>query len=199
MVKKGKKDSVVTAAFETSSMPEAGDGRPETDRTVGEDLDALRAKLHEKEQEAAENYDRYVRAVADLENYKKRALRDKADAVKYGNENVIRDLLPLTDSLDRALKQAEASCDFEAFRKGLEMLRVQLLGSLEKHGVQAIDSLEKPFDPNVHEAMMQVDSDTHEDNQVVDEFEKGYTLNGRLLRPARVSVCKKRTNEDVCE
>ncbi|HAR97372.1 MAG TPA: nucleotide exchange factor GrpE [Syntrophus sp. (in: bacteria)] len=199
MVKKGKKESVVAATFETSSTPDAGDDHPENDLAVGEDLDALRAKLREKEREAAENYNRYVRAAADLENYKKRALRDKADAVKYGNENVIRDLLPLTDSLDRALKQAEASCDFEAFRKGLEMLRGQLLGSLEKHGVQAIDSLEKPFDPNVHEAMMQVDSDAHEDNQVVDEFEKGYTLNGRLLRPARVSVCKKRTNEDVCE
>jgi molecular chaperone GrpE len=199
MVKKGKKESVVTATFETSSAPETGDGHAETGLAAGEDLEALRAKLQEKEREAAENYDRYVRAVADLENYKKRALRDKADAVKYGNENVIRDLLPLTDSLDRALRQAEASCDFEAFRKGLEMLRAQLLGSLEKHGVQAIDSLEKPFDPNVHEAMMQVDSDAHEDNQVVDEFEKGYTLNGRLLRPARVSVCKKKTNEDVCE
>ncbi|HOD28238.1 MAG TPA: nucleotide exchange factor GrpE [Syntrophales bacterium] len=199
MVKKGKKESVAAATFETSSAPEAADGHAESDRTAGEDLDVLRAKLQEKEREAAENYDRYVRAVADLENHKKRALRDKADAVKYGNENVIRDLLPLTDGLDRALRQAEASCDFEAFRKGLEMLRAQLLGSLEKHGVQAIDSLEKPFDPNVHEAMMQVDSDAHEDNQVVDEFEKGYTLNGRLLRPARVSVCKKRTNEDVCE
>lgn len=199
MVKKGKKESVVSAKFETSSMPETGDGRPETDLAVGEDLDTLRVMLREKEQAAAENYDRYVRAVADLENYKKRALRDRADVVKYGNENVIRDLLPLTDSLDRALKQAEASCDFEAFRKGLEMMRAQLLGCLEKHGVEAIDSLEKSFDPNVHEAMMRVDSDAHEDNQVVDEFEKGYTLNGRLLRPARVSVCKKRTNEDVCK
>lgn len=199
MAKKGKKESVVEAAFETPPAPEAGDAPASAPAQEEEERDALMVKLHEKEREAAENYDKYVRAVAELENYKRRALRDKEEAIRYGNENVIRDLLPLTDGLDRALKQAETSCDFEAFRKGLEMLRGQLMSSLEKHGVKAIDSLEKSFDPNVHEAMMQVDSDAHADNQVVDEFEKGYTLNGRLLRPARVSVCKKRANGEQCE
>ncbi len=199
MVKKGKKEPVVEAAFETPPAPEAGGAPASAETAEGEGRDALKAKLQEKEREAAENYDKYVRAVAELENYKRRALRDKEEAIRYGNENVIRDLLPLTDSLDRALKQAEASCDFEAFRKGLEMLRGQLMSSLEKHGVKAIDSLDQSFDPNVHEAMMQVDSDAHADNQVVDEFEKGYTLNGRLLRPARVSVCKKRADGEKCE
>ena len=180
-------------------MPDNGGGRTDVNGACGEDREALLVKLQEKEQAAAENYDKYIRALADLENYKKRAIREKTDAVKFGHENLIRDILPFTDTLDRALTQAETSCDFEAFRKGLEMLRTQLLGSLAKHGVEKIESLKKTFDPNVHEAMMQVDSATHEENQVVDEFEKGYMLNGRLLRPSRVSVCKKNNNEEDCK
>ena len=202
MVKKGKKETEHAAAemHPESSAPDNRSGRTEeAEGACEDDREAFVVKLQEKEQLATENYDKYLRAVADLENYKKRAIREKTDAIKFGQESLIRDILPFTDTLDRALTQAETSCDFEAFRKGLEMLRSQLLSSLEKHGVAQIESLQKIFDPNVHEAMMQVDSAAHEDNQVVDEFEKGYMLNGRLLRPSRVSVCKKKKNEDNCK
>jgi len=151
----------------------------------------LTAKLQEAEKKAAENYDKYVRAVAELDNYRKRAVREKADAIRYGNETLIRDMLPLVDGMDRALEHACNSEDFDAFRKGLQMLHEQLLGSLQKHGVERIDTAGKDFDPHVHEAMMQVESADHEDSRVIDEFEKGYLLNGRLLRPAKVSVCKR--------
>jgi len=150
----------------------------------------------EAEKRAAENYDKYVRAVAELDNYRKRAIREKADAIKYGNENLLRDILPLVDNVDRALEHADTSDDFEAFKKGLKMLHEQLLCCLKKYGVEVIDTAGKDFDPNVHEAMLQVASDEHETGKVVNEFERGYLLNGRLLRPAKVCVCKQPEKQD---
>jgi molecular chaperone GrpE len=160
--------------------------------------DDLTERLKEKEKEAAENYDRYVRTLAELDNFRKRTAREKADLVKYGNENLLRDILPMIDNLDRALKHAETSCDFEAFKSGLEMLRTQFVASLERHGLEAMACVNETFDPNLHEAMLQVESDAHEDSQIVDEFEKGYLLHGRLLRPAKVSVCKKSKRQEDC-
>ncbi len=147
--------------------------------------------IREKEKTAKENYDKYLRALADLENYKKRAVRDKQDAIKYGNETLIKDLLPLIDGMDRALECAEKSDDFESFREGLKMLQDQLCSCLQKHGVETIDASGQAFDPNIHEALMQVESAEHEANQVVTQLEKGFLLNGRLIRPAKVCVCKK--------
>jgi molecular chaperone GrpE len=187
MVKKTKKDAKDSIGAEA----EANDQLRTEDSKTGEAHDDPDLKLQEKVKEAAENYDRYLRAVADLDNYKKRAVKEKAEAIKYGNETLIKDLLPLVDNIGRALKHAETSCDFEAFKKGLAMLHAQLICSLEKHGVAAIDCANKAFDPNYHEALMQVPSTDHETNQIVDELEKGYLLNGRLLRPSKVSVCKR--------
>lgn len=156
----------------------------------------LMKKLEEAQRKAEENYDKYLRAMAELENYKKRAARDKAEAIRYGNESLLRDILPLMDNLDRALEHACNSTDFEAFKTGLRMLQEQLLGCLKKHGVEQIEAVGKDFDPNVHEALAQIESDQHEPSKVVSEFEKGYLLNGRLLRPAKVTVCKPTSRED---
>lgn len=161
-----------------------------------EEQDSLKAKLIEKEKEAAENYDRYVRSVAELDNYKKRSAREKTDLVKYGNENLLRDILPMIDNLERALKHAEKSNDFEAFKTGLDMLKTQLVCTLGKHGLEPIECANQPFDPNFHEAMLQVESGAHTDNQIVDELEKGYLLHGRLLRPAKVTVCKNKETQN---
>ncbi len=171
---------------------------PEEQAATGEDKgygklskEEMISKLQETEKTAAGNFDKYVRVAAEFENYKKRAVREKADAIKYGNESLLRDILPLVDNVDRALEHAGSSDDFEAFKKGLKMLHEQLLCCLKKHGVEAIDTAGKSFDPNVHEAMLQVVSDEREPGQVVNEFERGYLLNGRLLRPAKVCVCKR--------
>ena len=151
----------------------------------------LMSKLQETEKAASENYDKYVRAAAELENYRKRAAREKADAVRFGNENLLRDILPLMDNIDRAMDHACNSDDFDAFKQGLKLLQEQLLVCLQKHGVEQIEAVGKDFDPHVHEAMLQVESNEHEESKVVGEFERGYLLNGRLLRPAKVSVCRK--------
>lgn len=151
----------------------------------------LEAKLAEKEKEATNNYDKYLRAIAELDNYKKRAVRERADIIKYGKEDVIRDIFPFLDSLDRALEHADSANDVQNFKEGLKLIQDQLLTCLKKHGVERIECCGKDFDPHFHEALMQVESAQHDDNKVVNEFVKGYLLNGRLLRPSKVSVCKK--------
>ena len=172
------------------------------DKVAGEDHPQenvdLNKKLEEKEKEAATNYDKYLRAVAELDNYRKRAAREKTDIIKYGNEELIKDILPFIDSLDRALEHDTG--DVQAFKEGIALIKEQLLNCLKKHGVERIETAGMDFDPNFHEALMQMESDQHEDNKIVSEMEKGYLLNGRLLRPSRVCVCKKTNKEnDICE
>ncbi len=129
MVKKAKKDIA-------EATPEGQE--PLTGGQAGGDgeykIEDLIQKLQEKEKEAADNYDRYMRAAADLENYKKRANREKADCIKYGQENLIKDILPMVDSLGRAMEHSCNSNDFEAFREGLKLVQNQLNCCLEKHG-----------------------------------------------------------------
>jgi len=172
---------------------------PDEDEDGDKEVYAKNAKLKEepekKEKEAAANYDRYLRAVADLENYKKRSIREKADIIKYGKEDIIKDILPFVDSLDRALDHADSS-DIQAFKEGIRLIQEQLLSCLKKHGVEKIDSIDLDFDPNFHEAMMQVESEEHADNKVVNELQKGYLLNGRLLRPSKVCICKNVNKEN---
>jgi molecular chaperone GrpE len=177
-------------------------GEPHADKAVAEDHPQenvdLNKKLEEKEKEATANYDKYLRAVAELDNYRKRAAREKADIIKYGKEDVIKDILPFMDSLDRALEHDTG--DVQAFKNGVALIQEQLLSCLKKHGVERIETAGFNFDPNFHEALMQIESDQHEDNKIVSEMEKGYLLNGRLLRPSKVCVCKKINKEnDVCE
>jgi molecular chaperone GrpE len=163
-------------------------------------ISEISAKLAEKEKEAAANYDKYLRAIAELDNYKKRAAKEKTEIIKYGKEDVIKDILPFVDSLDRALEHADSTIDIQSFKEGLKLIQDQLLTSLKKHGVDKIECCGKEFDPNFHEALMQVDSEHLEENKVVNEFERGYLLNGRLLRPSKVSVCKKiNKNNNQCE
>ena len=191
MVRKLKKDAVrdTGEGSETHPAGEASGGDPMN-------IETLMQKLQDKEKEAAENYDRYVRAVAELENYKKRAARDRADALKFGQENLLKDILPLMDALERAMAHACTSNDFEAFKEGLQLLQNQLSGCLGRQGVEPIEAAGRAFDPNVHEAVLQVESPEHGHNQVVQEFEKGYLLNGRLLRPSKVSVCRLPSKQD---
>jgi molecular chaperone GrpE len=175
---------------------------PYADKIVAEDRAQENAdinkKLEEKEKEAAANYDKYLRAVAELDNYRKRAAREKSDIIKYGKEDIIRDILPFVDSLDRALEHDTG--DIQTFKHGVALIQEQLLSCLKKHGVEKIETAGMDFDPNFHEALMQMESEQHEDNKIVSEMGKGYLLNGRLLRPSKVCVCKKTNKEnDVCE
>jgi molecular chaperone GrpE len=152
--------------------------------------DAESDELEKIKDEAAENYDKYLRACAEFENYKKRSARDREEFIKYGNERLIKDLLPIADSMERAMNHASDYEDSGAFLEGMKLIYEQFFASLAKHGVERIESVGETFDPNFHEAVLQVESKEHKDNKVVEEFEKGYLLNGRLLRPAKVSIAK---------
>jgi len=177
-------------------------GERHSEKTTAEnhnqENEELKKKLEDKEKESTANYDKYLRAVAELDNYRKRAARERTEIIKYGKEDIIKDILPFMDSLDRALEHDTG--DVQAFKDGIVLIQEQLLCCLKKHGVERIETAGMDFDPNFHEALMQTESDRHENNKIVSEMEKGYLLNGRLLRPSRVCVCKKTNKEDdVCE
>ncbi|HPV50312.1 MAG TPA: nucleotide exchange factor GrpE [Smithellaceae bacterium] len=177
------------------AVPEKDDtGGLATDAEINE-VDMLKEQLEAKEAKAKENYDLYLRAMAEMDNLRKRTAREKADTIKYGKEEIIKDILPFLDSMDRALEHADTS-DARAFIDGIRLMQDQLLCCLQKHGVERIESMGEDFDPNLHEALMLLDSADHRDNQIVSEMEKGYLLNGRLIRPSRVCVCKRDDNNN---
>ena len=154
------------------------------------EVEELKKRLEEKEKEAKENYERLLRTAADFENYKKRAAREKEDWTKFANEDLIRAILPFIDNLERAVNHAQKVVDTGVLIEGVRLTLQQLLQALNKFGLSSFESVGKPFDPAIHEAMLVVETDKHEPNQVVEEFQKGYLLNDRLLRPATVSVSK---------
>ena len=154
------------------------------------EIDELKKKLEEKEKEIKENHDRLLRLAADFENYKKRTAKEKEDWTKFANEDLIRAILPFIDNLERAVNHAQKVSDTGVLIEGVRLTLQQLLQALNKFGLSTFESVGKPFDPAVHEAMLVVETDQHEPNQVVEEFQKGYLLKDRLLRPATVSVSK---------
>ncbi|UCD71584.1 MAG: nucleotide exchange factor GrpE [Syntrophobacterales bacterium] len=154
-----------------------------------QEIEMLKAQVEEKTKLGEENYDRFLRAQAELENYKKRVEREKSSLVKYGNEDLIKAILPVIDNLERALDHPQGE-NPDGVIEGIKITLNQLLQVLEKFGVTRIQAMGEPFDPSKHEAMMQVESADHEPNTVVSELQKGYLLNDRLLRPAMVSVAQ---------
>ncbi len=154
-----------------------------------QEIEGLKAQLEEKTKAAEENYDLFLRAQAELENYKKRVEREKGNLVKYGNEELIKAILPVIDNLERALNHS-AEENPGGFMEGIRITIDQFHKVLENFGVTPIPAVGEPFDPSKHEAMMQVDSTDHEPNTIVSELQRGYLLNDRLLRPAMVSVAR---------
>lgn len=140
----------------------------------------------QQEHEALNN--KYVRTVADFQNYKKRVEKEKSDIYNYANEKLILDLLPVVDNLERAIKSAKEEGKDEAFIKGVEMTLQQFLDVLKKNGVEEIQAMGEIFDPNYHHAVLQEADEIHEANTITDVFQKGYTLNEKVIRPSMVKV-----------
>ena len=145
----------------------------------------------EQKNEAAELKDRLLRTLADFDNYKKIQAREKEQFVKFANETIIIDLLPVVDNFARALAAAK---DNEEIKKGLALIKKQLEDSLKKHGVAEIEALGKTYDPNFHEAILQKEADGPE-NINIEEVQKGYTLRGKVIRPTMVIVSKNKEEE----
>ncbi len=181
-----EKGNEVLSAPSTASSA-TGDER---EKEESKEIEALKKKLEEKEKEVKENYDRFLRMAADLENFRKRAAREKEDYIKFANEDLVRAIIPFIDNLERAVNHAEKVKDAAAMIEGVRLTIQQVLQALNRFGVSSFESVGQPFDPARHEAMMMVETKEHEPNQVVEEFQKGYLLGDRLLRPATVSVSK---------
>jgi molecular chaperone GrpE len=153
-----------------------------------------RSELERLREDAQQAKDRYLRTVAEVENTKKRLQRDKEEFMRYAAETVIRDLLPIVDSLDQALVAVDKQSDPQAVIKGVHLIYRQLLGLLEKEGVRRIATIGEPFDPHKHEAIAEVEvTDGTKDDVVVEEVHVGYTMHGKVIRPAIVKVAKQAT------
>lgn len=153
-------------------------------------LSELEEKLNAAEHQARENHDRFLRTAAELDNFRKRKEREIGDLRKYANQTLLRELLGVVDNLERALAASRENDEPEGLAEGVEMTLKELLKIFDQFGVTAITSLEQPFDPNLHEAVMQEPSDAVPANTVIRELQKGYLLRDRLLRPAMVVVSK---------
>jgi molecular chaperone GrpE len=150
----------------------------------------LEAKLAAKDKELAEFKDKYLRALADGENARKRIRQQSEDSVRLQKENLLRDLLPIVDNLERAIDAAKGKGGDGQIMQGVEMVVRSLLDFLKSQGVVPIHSTGQQFDPSRHEAVDHVATASHPANTVVDEFHRGYLIGERVLRPARVSVAK---------
>jgi molecular chaperone GrpE len=162
---------------------------PETASQLVE-LERLQQALGEAEERAKSHWEQYLRAVADLDNVRKRAQRDIDAANRYGLEKFAAELLPVRDSLELAVQNAEKATDARSLKQGQQATLQLLAKALEKLGVVTIDPVGEPFDPARHEAVLAQPSNTAEPNSVLQVVQPGYELNGRLLRPARVIVAK---------
>lgn len=166
-------------------------GEASVDMTPEQRIAELEQALTAKEQEAKENWDKFLRERADLENFRKRASREKEELLSYGVKSLIEEVLPVVDNLERALDHANED-GLPALTEGVKMTNTMLMSALKKFGVSVVEAgCGAPFDPAFHQAMTQVDTEEYQANTIVQEFQKGYLLKDRLLRPSMVSVAKK--------
>ncbi len=167
------------------AAPEQPGAGPETEKN---EVDMLRQLLEEAQAEAARNHDLYLRALADADNIKKRAGRDREQYLMYANESIIKKLLPQLDSLEKAMENAGKSQDYGILSKGVDMIYKNLTDVLKSEGIECIDCVGQEFDPHFHQPLMTEESDEHPDNTVIEEFQKGYKMHNRVIRPSLVKV-----------
>lgn len=158
---------------------------PDTAADSTTPTESVEDKLAQAQEEAAGYKDKWLRAVAELDNYKKRTRREIEDAIYRSRQDLLGSFFPTADNLERALDLAR---DNENLFKGIEMVSREFRGALAKFGIEAVPGVGHPFDPAIHEALQQVDSPDHAPGVVIREFDKGYRQGDRLLRPARVIV-----------
>src|SRR5712691_8913943 len=153
-------------------------------------VETLQQQLGEKDKELADLKDKYLRVLADAENARKRIRQQSDDSVRVQRENLLRDLLPIVDNLERAVEAARGGGNGRPIVEGVEMVLRGLLDFLRANGVTPREAVGQPFDPQFHEAVDHVESVEHPPNTVISEFHRGYQVGDRVLRPARVAVAK---------
>lgn len=166
------------------------DEQPESSESSEDNASEAAAEDNSKKAEAEENGDaKYLRLMAEFQNYKKRVAKEKSDIHSYANEKIVTELLEVLDNFERALA-TDNSTDVEGYAQGMKLIFDQLLGVLTKSGLVEVKALGEEFDPNMHNAVMTADSEEYDSNKVCNVFQKGYTLNGKVIRPSMVTVAK---------
>ncbi|MHC4645525.1 MAG: nucleotide exchange factor GrpE [Planctomycetota bacterium] len=164
--------------------------RSKEQKEAAGETEQLRRQAAALQTEKDELFGRLQRVSADYANYQKRAPKQIADSIAYEKDNIIRSLLPALDNLEHTLQNADSAEDVDVLVKGIRIIYDQMLDILKLHGAEQIEAAGRSFDPAVHEAMMQEYRPQHEENIVLEEFRKGYKVNGRVIRPSRVVVNK---------
>ena len=175
---------------QTESAPEDPEKLKAKVRLLEAQLEESFKRARETGERLKETHERLLRSAAEFENFKKRALKEKEDTQKFGSERLLKDFLPVMDNLERALDHAEQH-DLKQVIEGVRLVQKLFESTLGKHGVTGFSAVGKPFDPSLHEALMQQESD-QPPNTVVSEMARGYKLHDRLVRPAAVVVAKAR-------
>jgi len=161
---------------------------PEEIKPENNDLNLL-AEMEKVKDELAAKNDRLLRLQADFDNFRKRAAKEKTELAAVIEQSFLTDLLPLLDNLERASSAAEGeNSDVETLRKGIEMIKTETVNALTKHGLEPIDTKDKMFDPNFHQAVGAVQDETKEDGAIFAEFQRGYIARGKVIRPSMVQV-----------
>jgi molecular chaperone GrpE len=183
-------DPAPAAPSEAPATPAPAAASTDEVESLKAQLEVSMAKGRELMGKVKDEHEKMLRAVADLENYKKRAAKEKDEVQRFGVEKLLKDFLPVVDNFDRALEHANTSGDLESLKKGVEMIRKLFEDTLGKHGVRTFSAKGEPFDPNKHEAMSATETDEVAPNTVVTEVLRGFTLNDRLVRPALVVIAR---------
>ena len=163
-------------------------GSLEEDSSVADTGSSVQDELTSKSEECKAINDKYLRLAAEFENYKRLTQRDQREQIRFGNEQLLKELLPVVDNMERAIKAARTNGSDSALIQGVDLTLKQLFGILAKFGVQAIETAGQDFDPSAHQAVSYGPSNDVSANKVLDEFQKGYRLHDRILRAAMVSV-----------
>ncbi|MEK6324995.1 MAG: nucleotide exchange factor GrpE [Acidobacteriota bacterium] len=170
------------------AAPEEVDA-PEPDEPQQDQFAQQQAEIKALMAEKASLYDKLVRRQAEFENYRKRVERERSETYQHGRDDVLLQFLPVVDNFERALSSLETSeGDAEALRHGVELIHKQFKDALSKFGLEPVEAVGRAFDPHVHEAVTTEATDKHEENTVIEEFQRGYRIGDRLLRPAKVKV-----------
>lgn len=190
MAMDGQKDEVQVADELNEEAKEQDLVEEAETETIGLENEELEhnTKLIEAEQRAEENYQKYLRAQADFDNFRRRTRKEKEDQAKYASLPVIEQLLPALDNFERALDASKGTQDFDSLVQGIEMVFRQMQQVLTTEGLEAIPTVGEVFDPNLHQAVMQVQAEDFASGVVVEELQKGYKLKDKVIRPAMVKV-----------
>jgi len=198
MSKKKKESSVAGETVEEAVEVDSAISTDESE-TIEEGLtdidpvEALEKDLQETKDELEKQKDKFIRLQAETDNFRKRLSREKEEFSQYANERLFKALIPIFDNFERALE--DPSNDTKSLKEGLDMILKQFSSFLEKEKVQPIKAIGEKFDPAFHEALTSEDSEEHEENTIISQFVKGYTINNRVLRPAQVVIAKKPSTE----